>query len=286
MSLNRKSLAIGIILLFFALTINPITGSVNTRDDITPPVTTISLNPSEPDGENGWYVSNVTVTLNASDNESGVNITRYRIDKTLWMNYTEPFLLSKDEDDLLIEYFSIDRAGNVEPVQIMTIDIDKTKPVIFLYYEVMGGNSEDGWDILFAATATDNGSGMDRVEFYLDDELQQTVTGAGPDYHWMYHFLLVTIFEVLGFISHLEITDEVVKFFALLVIVTGHPNQVPWFGAYAYDTAGNWDCYSISQPSCSVDFSYGVYLFKDITLPNNYTGHVGRFFIRATFYET
>jgi hypothetical protein len=64
--MKRKCLAIGIILLFVGVAINPITGISSNRDDTTPPVTTISFNPPEPDGENGWYVSNVTVILNAS----------------------------------------------------------------------------------------------------------------------------------------------------------------------------------------------------------------------------
>ena len=49
-------------------------------DDTTPPVTTISLNPPAPNGDNGWYVTNITVTLNATDDESGVKVTYYAID--------------------------------------------------------------------------------------------------------------------------------------------------------------------------------------------------------------
>ena len=36
----------------------------------------------------------------------------------------------------------------------------------------------------FIATATDDTSGMERVEFFLNDELQETVYGTEPTYEW------------------------------------------------------------------------------------------------------
>ncbi|HUS98868.1 MAG TPA: hypothetical protein VMY59_00930 [Candidatus Thermoplasmatota archaeon] len=284
--MKTKCLAVGIILLFVGIAVNPITGISNNRDDTTPPVTTISLNPPEPDGENGWYVSNVTVILNATDDISGVNITQYRIDCGSWQIYTEPFILVDDGNDICIEFYSIDNTGNQEEVESAVIDIDKTKPIIFLYYELIGGNSEDGWDVLFTATASDNVSGMNRVEFYLNDMLQETVTGSGPDYHWIYHYPSVFEFRVLGLITKLEITQDYVKFFALIVRISGPLYHPPYFAAYGYDNAGNWDWMDIMQPSFSVNITGGIYLFQNVTLPNNYTGHIGRFFIKATFYDS
>ena len=61
--MKRKWLAIGIILLFVVIPANPITGFSHNRDDTTPPVTICTLYPPEPDGQNGWYINNVTVTL-------------------------------------------------------------------------------------------------------------------------------------------------------------------------------------------------------------------------------
>ena len=50
-------------------------------DDTTPPVTTHSLDPPEPDGWNGWYVSDVNVTLTATDDESGVKEIKYCVNR-------------------------------------------------------------------------------------------------------------------------------------------------------------------------------------------------------------
>ncbi|HUS99977.1 MAG TPA: hypothetical protein VMY59_06645 [Candidatus Thermoplasmatota archaeon] len=127
--MKRKCLAVGIILLFVAIAVNPITGSSSNRDDTTTPVTTISLNPPEPNGENCWYVSIVTVTLNATDNESGVNITQYQIDEGAWKTYIQPVVINWDGRHL-IRYFSIDNAGNTESVKNTTIDIDRIPPII------------------------------------------------------------------------------------------------------------------------------------------------------------
>ena len=76
-----KTLAVDVILLFIGMGINP---AIANNDDTTPPITTHTLDPPEPDGLNGWYVSNVNVTLTATDDMSGVNVTYYRINGGEW----------------------------------------------------------------------------------------------------------------------------------------------------------------------------------------------------------
>ena len=282
-NLGRKGLAVGIILLFVGIAVTPTTGISYKRDDTIPPVTTISFNPPEPDGENGWYISNVTVILNATDDSSGVNITKYSIDEAPWETYTEPFILNKDGDDLLIEFFSIDNAGNTEPVKNATINIDQTKPVMWLWYNVTdGGNAWCGWNLTFYVKAIDSMSGMNRAEFFKDDELQETVTGPGPFYEWVFHFIIFYAFHVRGLIRNREITEEYVKFYAIIVKISGL-GYIPSFCAYAYDNAGNWMFESIEHPSPPVTIKPGFYLFQNVTLPNNYTGFIGKSLIYATF---
>ena len=278
----EKILALGIVVLFITITITPAIGISGYLDDTTPPITTISFNPPNPDGENGWYVSNVTVTLNATD-DSGVNITKYRIDDSIWYNYTEPFILDFDGEDILIEFYSIDNAGNQEEVKSASIDIDKTKPQISLCYEVTGGNPITGYEFTFTATATDDTSGMNRVEFYINNELQETVNGSGPVYQWEVHYPPLFALKVIGLIRDPEITNEYIKFFAKIVFVLGIKDFNPWESAYAYDNAGNYDFDKIEHPTSIATISPGIYLFKNLTLPNSYKGYIGKFFIRATF---
>ncbi|MBA7636884.1 hypothetical protein ES703_44512 [subsurface metagenome] len=74
-NLIKEGLVVAVILLFVSVSVVPSTGNRISFDDITPPVTTCTLNPPEPNGNNSWYVSDVEVTLNATDDMSGVNTT-------------------------------------------------------------------------------------------------------------------------------------------------------------------------------------------------------------------
>ena len=136
----------------------------------SPPVTEIYFDPPEPDGENGWYVSDVTVTLEAND-DIGVNATYYRINGEVWAIYESPFILSEDGDDIFIEYYSDDTGGNFEDVKSATLDIDKTQPEMTVEWDV----EKVGWGkwlVSFIITCADNTSGFDRLEIFINEGLQ------------------------------------------------------------------------------------------------------------------
>ena len=187
-----KGLSLGIILLFVGITVNPITGISSNRDDTTPPMTTISFNPPVPDGMNGWYVSPVTVTLNATDNESGVWRTFCNLSPG--GNYTEPILVSQD-GIYEITFYSIDYAGNVEATKSVWIKIDKTPPKVIMDWDWEQVGSVI--NIIVTATCTDAMSATMNVEFYFNDELVETVTGAGPrTYVWTFQFTPLLSFTI------------------------------------------------------------------------------------------
>ena len=93
--------------------------------------------------------------------------------------------------DGLIEFYAIDFAENQEEIKsYCCIDIDQLPPDINISYEI-NGNPLQGWDILISVEVTDNCSGsggMGRVEFYLNENLQDTVTGPGPIYQWGFKY--------------------------------------------------------------------------------------------------
>jgi len=168
------------------------------------------LDPAKPNGKNGWYVDNVEVTLNASDPysngvSSGVKEIIYTINsgaENVINGSTGSFLLTEEGKNILIEYWAVDWVGNVETTKnSFTIDIDQTVPEIQLEYEVTGGNKWIGWDFTFTAIAKDDTSGMDYVEFYLNDVWQITINGSGPEYSWTirYNPLPKAIFKAIGF---------------------------------------------------------------------------------------
>ena len=81
--------------------------------DMTPPKTTCEL---EGDMEGDVYLGKVTITLLSEDILSGVNYTKYKIDDGIWMNYTEPFVVS-DNSNHTLYFYSVDNVGNIEDVK-------------------------------------------------------------------------------------------------------------------------------------------------------------------------
>jgi hypothetical protein len=111
-----------------------------TVPDTTPPTTTITLNPTSPNGLEGWYTEAVGVTVSATDNPdgSGVAQTRCVLDpQSVPADYAalpsgECALTSVSADGTHTIYAaSVDNAGNVEsPVVSSTFEIDTTAPTI------------------------------------------------------------------------------------------------------------------------------------------------------------
>jgi hypothetical protein len=279
----KNDLVVGVILLFVGVAVQPSMGLSN-NDDTTPPVTTYTLDPPEPDGLNGWYVSDVTVTLNATDDVSGVKEIRYTING--WEEVIEgsigQFVLTNDGEDICIEYWAIDNAGNVEPKNTIVplLDMDQSNPVVEFYYDIFDLKPLLGWYYIFTMNASDAMSRMNRVEFYINDVLKETVTGPGWSYKW--EFRHPYVFIVIGLICNREITNEYVKFYALIVLVLVSENILD-YSACAYDNAGNMAKQVIKHPCSPNNYPQNIYKYQQLGFPNDYGGYIGRYFIIALF---
>jgi hypothetical protein len=283
----RKGIALILLLLFFGMMINPSTGNITSFDDNTPPVTTHSLNPPEPDGENGWYVSNVTITLNATDNESGVDRIEYRIQGGSWQTIpgdNGTFLFGDDGNDVLIEYRAYDNAGNKEDTNSFIIDMDQSIPIMNdFYFSWEGYPIKNTWYIDFICEPFDYTSRMDRVEMYVEDKYYETVGGGGPDFlftiQWFDGFRTTKFYfhcydragnkviydwkwinagpppmptRYIGIIQNPIITDKYISFFAVLVFVRGGYSWI-----------------------------FIPFILRQITFPHCYSGFIGKHFIFA-----
>jgi len=71
--------------------------------DHTPPVTTCAITGTNP----------VTITLTATDADSGVNFTKYKIDDGAYATYTAPVIVT-EAGDHVVYFYSVDKAGNIE----------------------------------------------------------------------------------------------------------------------------------------------------------------------------
>jgi hypothetical protein len=212
--------------------------------DFIPPITNHTIQGTM--GLQGWYVSNVIITLNAYDpsqpvrdrskSPSGVRFTYYKLhDADPWTLYNDPSVIVSTDGRYELYYYSDDWAGNVEePKGPFPFKVDKNAPTIELFASKTGRDSYRIW-----ADTSDTMSGVSLVEFYLNDHLIYNDTTA--PYEWNYSgpsFNLDAIvydnagnsalamsfpspgkFLVIGRISNPDISGSGVVFFALHVIV-------------------------------------------------------------------
>ncbi|HEX6943043.1 MAG TPA: hypothetical protein VF128_08935 [Gemmatimonadaceae bacterium] len=112
--------------------------SVTWGGDPTPPQTTIALSPSSPNGNNGWYLGAVGVTIGATDlGGSSVAETRCVLDPTTVPTSFDDLpgaacsVSSVAGDGTHVIYAaSIDGAGNKESIQQASLQIDATPPAV------------------------------------------------------------------------------------------------------------------------------------------------------------
>jgi hypothetical protein len=197
---------------------------IGVGSDGTAPVSTHTVTPATPDGENGWYVSDVTIKLSSSDPEvmdvsSGVAKIEYQIDGGAWQTYpgSAGFKLTTDGQHT-VKYRATDKVGNVEADKtIPVIKLDKSKPTIFLTYNVTDQwPLKDKYELTFYVDASDATSGLDRCEFWFNEVIQVTLDGPGPQYTWSYNFtalphviIRATVYDISGNNISDEIEDPV-----------------------------------------------------------------------------
>ncbi len=110
--------------------------NVRVHTDDTAPVTALALTGVA--GEDGWFWSDVLVTLTATDNASGVARTEYSFDAgRTWRSYAGPFNVTR-EGRTTIRYRSVDNMGNVESFLCQEVKIDRIPPMV-------GGTNPVNW---------------------------------------------------------------------------------------------------------------------------------------------
>jgi peptidoglycan/xylan/chitin deacetylase (PgdA/CDA1 family) len=142
----------------------------NQPADTTPPATTIACGGSS--CSNGWYAGPVSVSLAATDADSGVAKTRYTLDGSIpteanGIDYTGAITVSATAT---VQFRSWDNAGNAEPVQSRKIQIDTAAPTAAA--PSCNGGGCGPW-FTQAVTVRLNGSdtggsGLDRIVYTTD----------------------------------------------------------------------------------------------------------------------
>ena len=95
------------------------------RIDAKAPTAVITLDPARPNGQNGWYTTNVTATLSATDAATAATL-EYSTDGTTWNPYNAALVYSADTTGISLRARATDATGNVSTPVTTLIKIDKT----------------------------------------------------------------------------------------------------------------------------------------------------------------
>jgi hypothetical protein len=141
-------------------------------EDTTPPEASAMLHGET--NADGAYLGSAEVMLSATDEGSGVDAIEYRLDDGAWTAYADPFTVD-EVGDHTVTYRATDVAGNVSEPQQKAFTVvqgpgeDPDAPEVSA---TVSGNQDGSWNYVGSATvsisATDEGSGVDSIEYALD----------------------------------------------------------------------------------------------------------------------
>ncbi len=163
--------------------------------EVDPPVTDAHIEGVE--GDNGWFVSAVTVAL-ASDDDSGVAATKYRLDGLEWELYSAEFSVTSEGEHTL-EFYSVDVESNCEEVQETALKVDSAAPTAsFVSYfpeydsdtvTVIWSSSDETSGIAYTSLALDGGAQMS-----MGSATSYTLQGLEEGNHT----LVLTVYDEAG----------------------------------------------------------------------------------------
>jgi hypothetical protein len=152
---------------------NPACTTKTIKLDVTPPTASFQAPPA--DGDNGWYVSPVTISAVGTDSTSSVASQMVSLDGSTWVSN-----LTLSEDGVYtVQGRVTDNAGNITNIS-QTIHIDHTPPVIGTP-ELTGTVGRAGWytsSVGVSVSATDATSGVASTQYSVDGGAWQTTAST------------------------------------------------------------------------------------------------------------
>lgn len=148
-------------------------------------------------GQDVYNETDVTVAFKAQDEGgSGVNRTEYRVNGGEWTAVDGSFVLTK-EGKYVIEFRSVDKAGNTETTKTVYVNIDRAAPQIAFsgekqFLQVVSS-------VPFAINIQDQGSGVKKTTYKLDGRVIGGLQEVDP--LWLTpgsHMLVVTAEDAVG----------------------------------------------------------------------------------------
>jgi uncharacterized lipoprotein YddW (UPF0748 family) len=160
----------------FACSATVVAGVVTTADLTStssgPPTTTATVTPADPDGENGWYVTSPTLSLDAVGGCAGLARTEYSLDNgATWQTYDGPITITQ-EGTTTVLFRSVDQTGTIEPAGSRTFMVDLSAPSVTLQANPSTIFPPNGKmvDVSINGTGGDAGAGVAEVSYVVTDE--------------------------------------------------------------------------------------------------------------------
>ncbi|BBH20506.1 hypothetical protein Back11_18510 [Paenibacillus baekrokdamisoli] len=164
------------------------------------------------DAPKNWVNKDVTVTLKATDNDSGINATYYKVDHAAEQTGTSVTITAEGEHTLT--YWSLDHAGNREDPHTAIVKIDKTAPISGASVSPTIPNGSNGWytsDVTLSLAASDNLSGVTRTEYRVNNGVWITYNGSIPAFGEGIYEVGYRSTDQAGNIEELQIINVKVK---------------------------------------------------------------------------
>lgn len=137
--------------------------------DKTAPTVAVKTDPVSPDGAEGWYVSQPSITATATDDIDQAPRLEVSADGgNTWATYTGA--VTPAEGTSNVTFKATDAAGNVSPFVTATVKVDRTAPTTT--------TTVDAAARTVTLAASDSGSGVARLEYRVGDAATWT-TASG-----------------------------------------------------------------------------------------------------------
>jgi len=186
-------------------------GLVLRSGDLTPPSTSLSVTPSSPNGQAGWYVS--TPRLSLSANRPSMTYFGWTSSGGPFSMYTGP--VDAPQGAKSFYYYSVDASANAETVAMASIKTDITSPTPPASVSVSGVTTSSA--TVAWSGASDAISGVGGYQVLLDGAVAATTTATTHSFSGLadirtYHASIRTV-DVAGNVSPASVgatftTDE------------------------------------------------------------------------------
>jgi hypothetical protein len=142
--------------------------------DTTAPA--LSLVTTGTTGQDGWYVSTVTLIPTTSDALSGLASLEATTDGVTWNSVHAPITLG--DGTYTVQFRATDQAGNVSLTPLQQVNVDATTPSLSL--DINGTKGQNGWYVTHVSLTpypSDAGAGVNKIEAAINNGTWSIVNG-------------------------------------------------------------------------------------------------------------